>query len=69
VVRHHVHAHVHGVDHASELGCGVNRQLRVATVLEDVKAAGARSSHSTSPGVSSSPGGACSGHACAVEIS
>jgi hypothetical protein len=69
VVRHHVHAYVHGVDHASELGCGASRQLRVATVLKDVKAAAARGSHSNSPGVSACPGRSSSSSACAIEIS
>ena len=69
MVCHHVHAHVHGVDHASELGCGANRQLRVATILEDVQAAGARGSCSNSSSVSARSSRSSSGSACAVEIS
>src|SRR5260370_888320 len=52
MVRHHVHAHVHGFDHAPEFDRGFNRQLRVATILEDVKAACARGANSNSAGVS-----------------
>ena len=69
LVRHHVYAHVHGVDHAPEYDCGVNWNFRVATVLEDVKAAGTRGPGSYSTGVSSGPGRSCSGSACAFEIS
>ena len=66
VVRHHVHADVHGVDDASEFGCGVGWQLRAATVLEDFEAAGTRGSSSSSTGVSA--GITCSRGACAFEI-
>jgi hypothetical protein len=70
VVRHHVHAHVHGVDHASKLDSRINRQFRVATVLEDFKV-GARGPCSISTGVSArpGPGHSRSGSARAVEIS
>jgi hypothetical protein len=69
VVRDHVHAHIHGVDHAPEFDGGVNRQFRVATVLEDVKATGACGSGLNTTGVSASPGRSCSSSACAIEIS
>ena len=65
VVRHHVYADVHGVDYASKHDRGVSRQLRVATILEDVKAAGARGSGSNATGVSAGPGRSCSGSAFA----
>ena len=70
LVRHHVHAHFHGADHASKLDCRVNWQFRVATVLEDFKV-GARGSCTDSSGVSASPGSCHSrtGSACAIEIS
>jgi hypothetical protein len=73
LVRHHVHADFHGADHASELDRGVNRQLRVATVLEDAQTAGACGScfKSTrvSTGVKSGPGRSSAGSTCAAEIS
>jgi hypothetical protein len=69
LVRHHVHAHVDGVNHASELDCGVGGQLRIATILEDVKAGDSRGSNSNGSGVSSGPGNSSTGSARAVEIS
>jgi hypothetical protein len=70
VVRHHVHAYIHGVDHASKHDNRINGQFRVATVLEDFEVS-ARGPCSNSSGVSACPGSghSRSGSACAVEIS
>jgi hypothetical protein len=71
VVRDHVHAHIHGLDHAPEFDCSFDRQLHTAAILEDVKAACACDPNSNSAGVSASPGctSPCSGSAGAVQIS
>jgi hypothetical protein len=67
MVRHHVHAHLHGFDHAPELDGGASRQFRVAAVLENIKDASC-GSRSDSARVNASPGRSCSGSASAVEI-
>ena len=67
MVRHHVHAHLHGSDHAPELDGGARRQFRVAAVLENIKDASC-GSRSGSARVNASPGRSCSGSTSAVEI-
>ncbi len=57
LVRHHVHADVHGFDHAPEHGCGFGWQFHLAAVLEDFE---------VGPGGARSSSSACG--ACSVEI-
>jgi hypothetical protein len=67
-VRHHVHAHVHGVDHASEFDHGATWQLGIAAVLEDIKV-GAGGSSTSNAGIGAGSGCPSSGSARTVEIS
>jgi hypothetical protein len=66
LVRHHVHANVHGADHAPEFGLGFYRQLGVAAILKGAKnRAGSPKGSSIGARRASS---ACSGCAFANEL-
>jgi hypothetical protein len=70
MVRHHVHAHIHGADYAPEFDCVSHRKFRVATILKDVQGACNTGSCTwyTSFNADAGSGGASSGSPSPFEI-
>jgi hypothetical protein len=64
-VRHHVHADVHGTDHASKFDFGCRRQFGAATVLKVVEASASISSASS---IGSNRACSCAGCSRANEV-